>query len=78
MDIVGVVLIVEGMWRLVVVFGRVGENGEMRGGMGGQGRMSRRDRAWSHGRGPRIFFFFNDTETTEIYTILFVGSVKCV
>eukprot|EP00828_Plagiopyla_frontata_P028536 TRINITY_DN368_c0_g2_i3.p1 TRINITY_DN368_c0_g2~~TRINITY_DN368_c0_g2_i3.p1 ORF type:complete len:180 (+),score=40.08 TRINITY_DN368_c0_g2_i3:3-542(+) len=25
-----------------------------------------------------IFFFFNDTATTEIYTILFVGSVRCV
>ncbi len=24
------------------------------------------------------FFFFNDTATTEIYTILFVGSVRCV
>eukprot|EP00828_Plagiopyla_frontata_P019527 TRINITY_DN2496_c0_g1_i1.p5 TRINITY_DN2496_c0_g1~~TRINITY_DN2496_c0_g1_i1.p5 ORF type:complete len:118 (-),score=21.49 TRINITY_DN2496_c0_g1_i1:488-841(-) len=24
------------------------------------------------------FFFFNDTGTTEIYTILFVGSVRCV
>ena len=23
-------------------------------------------------------FFFNDTATTEIYTILFVGSVRCV
>src|SRR5665648_282290 len=25
-----------------------------------------------------IFFFFNDPATTEIYTILFVGSVRCV
>eukprot|EP00828_Plagiopyla_frontata_P031888 TRINITY_DN4168_c0_g1_i5.p1 TRINITY_DN4168_c0_g1~~TRINITY_DN4168_c0_g1_i5.p1 ORF type:complete len:595 (-),score=120.68 TRINITY_DN4168_c0_g1_i5:717-2501(-) len=25
-----------------------------------------------------FFFFFNDTATTEIYTILFVGSVRCV
>eukprot|EP00828_Plagiopyla_frontata_P045123 TRINITY_DN761_c0_g1_i1.p1 TRINITY_DN761_c0_g1~~TRINITY_DN761_c0_g1_i1.p1 ORF type:complete len:488 (+),score=100.10 TRINITY_DN761_c0_g1_i1:52-1515(+) len=25
-----------------------------------------------------IVFFFNDTATTEIYTILFVGSVRCV
>jgi len=25
-----------------------------------------------------VFFFFNDTATTEIYTILFVGSVRCV
>ena len=25
-----------------------------------------------------IEFFFNDTATTEIYTILFVGSVRCV
>eukprot|EP00828_Plagiopyla_frontata_P045852 TRINITY_DN796_c0_g1_i6.p1 TRINITY_DN796_c0_g1~~TRINITY_DN796_c0_g1_i6.p1 ORF type:complete len:526 (-),score=139.81 TRINITY_DN796_c0_g1_i6:22-1599(-) len=25
-----------------------------------------------------LFFFFNDTATTEIYTILFVGSVRCV
>ena len=24
------------------------------------------------------FFFFNDTATTEIYTSLFVGSVRCV
>ena len=24
------------------------------------------------------FFFLNDTATTEIYTILFVGSVRCV
>eukprot|EP00828_Plagiopyla_frontata_P039738 TRINITY_DN5238_c0_g1_i2.p2 TRINITY_DN5238_c0_g1~~TRINITY_DN5238_c0_g1_i2.p2 ORF type:complete len:144 (-),score=50.13 TRINITY_DN5238_c0_g1_i2:28-459(-) len=24
------------------------------------------------------FFFFNDTATSEIYTILFVGSVRCV
>ena len=24
------------------------------------------------------FDFFNDTATTEIYTILFVGSVRCV
>eukprot|EP00828_Plagiopyla_frontata_P044966 TRINITY_DN7537_c0_g1_i1.p2 TRINITY_DN7537_c0_g1~~TRINITY_DN7537_c0_g1_i1.p2 ORF type:complete len:198 (+),score=18.14 TRINITY_DN7537_c0_g1_i1:22-615(+) len=24
------------------------------------------------------FFFFNETATTEIYTILFVGSVRCV
>ncbi len=23
-------------------------------------------------------FFFNDTATTEIYTFLFVGSVRCV
>ena len=23
-------------------------------------------------------FFFNDTATTEIYTSLFVGSVRCV
>src|SRR5660398_237765 len=25
-----------------------------------------------------FFFFFNDTATTEIYTSLFVGSVRCV
>eukprot|EP00828_Plagiopyla_frontata_P006975 TRINITY_DN1318_c0_g1_i1.p2 TRINITY_DN1318_c0_g1~~TRINITY_DN1318_c0_g1_i1.p2 ORF type:complete len:150 (-),score=28.56 TRINITY_DN1318_c0_g1_i1:146-595(-) len=25
-----------------------------------------------------LFFFFNDAATTEIYTILFVGSVRCV
>ena len=25
-----------------------------------------------------VFFFFNDTATTEIYTSLFVGSVRCV
>ena len=25
-----------------------------------------------------FLFFFNDTATTEIYTILFVGSVRCV
>ncbi len=25
-----------------------------------------------------VFFFFNDTATTEISTILFVGSVRCV
>eukprot|EP00828_Plagiopyla_frontata_P008104 TRINITY_DN1396_c0_g2_i1.p1 TRINITY_DN1396_c0_g2~~TRINITY_DN1396_c0_g2_i1.p1 ORF type:complete len:285 (+),score=25.23 TRINITY_DN1396_c0_g2_i1:23-877(+) len=25
-----------------------------------------------------VLFFFNDTATTEIYTILFVGSVRCV
>ena len=25
-----------------------------------------------------IYFFFNDTATTEVYTILFVGSVRCV
>eukprot|EP00828_Plagiopyla_frontata_P002835 TRINITY_DN10624_c0_g1_i1.p2 TRINITY_DN10624_c0_g1~~TRINITY_DN10624_c0_g1_i1.p2 ORF type:complete len:155 (-),score=22.52 TRINITY_DN10624_c0_g1_i1:808-1272(-) len=25
-----------------------------------------------------FFFFFNDKTTTEIYTILFVGSVRCV
>eukprot|EP00828_Plagiopyla_frontata_P048371 TRINITY_DN9244_c0_g1_i7.p4 TRINITY_DN9244_c0_g1~~TRINITY_DN9244_c0_g1_i7.p4 ORF type:complete len:152 (-),score=21.38 TRINITY_DN9244_c0_g1_i7:553-1008(-) len=25
-----------------------------------------------------VFFFLNDTATTEIYTILFVGSVRCV
>ena len=25
-----------------------------------------------------VFFFFNDTATTESYTILFVGSVRCV
>ena len=25
-----------------------------------------------------FFFFFNDTAPTEIYTILFVGSVRCV
>jgi len=25
-----------------------------------------------------VFFFFNDTATTEIYNSLFVGSVKCV
>ena len=24
------------------------------------------------------YFFFNDTTTTEIYTSLFVGSVRCV
>ena len=26
----------------------------------------------------QIIFFFNDTATTEIYTSLFVGSVRCV
>jgi len=25
-----------------------------------------------------IFFFFNDTATTEIYTLHIVGSVRCV
>ena len=25
-----------------------------------------------------VLVFFNDTATTEIYTILFVGSVRCV
>ena len=25
-----------------------------------------------------FFFFLNDPATTEIYTILFVGSVRCV
>ena len=25
-----------------------------------------------------VFFFFNDSGTTEIYTILVVGSVRCV
>ena len=25
-----------------------------------------------------FFFFFSDPSTTEIYTILFVGSVRCV
>jgi len=25
-----------------------------------------------------VSVFFNDTPTTEIYTILFVGSVRCV
>ena len=25
-----------------------------------------------------LFFFFNDTPPPEIYTILFVGSVRCV
>ena len=28
--------------------------------------------------GERLKVFFNDTATTEIYTILFVGSVRCV
>jgi len=25
-----------------------------------------------------LFFFFNDTATTEIYTLHIVGSVRCV
>ena len=25
-----------------------------------------------------VVFFFNDTATTEIYTVWFVGSVRCV